>query len=254
LVIGPSYSFTYTNTTTRRRKNGIYYNGKIDFSGNIIGLVQGASAKDDNYKSILDVRYSQYVKTDQDLRYYLHLAGSRTNLWANRIFIGAGFPYGNSSELPYIKQYYSGGTNSLRGFRARTVGPGTYLPVVDSNSFYPDQTGDIKMELNSELRFKIVSILQGAFFIDAGNIWLKNESNYKQGAKFTSSWPKELAVDAGICLRFDLNILVLRTDFAVPVRKPWLPENERWVLNKFFSYKGWWKDNLVFNLAIGMPF
>ena len=228
---------------------------KIDFSGNIIGLLQGASAKEDNYKSILNVRYSQYIKTDQDLRYYIRLGGPRVNQWANRLFVGAGFPYGNSIQLPYIKQFYSGGTNSLRGFRARTVGPGTYRPVVDSNSFFPDQTADIKLELNSELRFKIVSILQGALFVDAGNIWLKNESNYKQGAKFTSSFMKELAVDAGIGLRFDLTILVVRTDFAIPLRKPWYPENERWVIDKFdFSSSEWRKENIVFNLAIGMPF
>ena len=255
LIIGPTYSFTYTNTVRQRGKNGVFYNGRLDLSGNAIGLLQGASAKDGDYKSILNVRYSQYVKTEQDFRYYLRLGGSRTNQWANRLFVGAGFPYGNSTELPFIKQFYSGGTNSLRGFRARTVGPGTYRPVVDPKAFFPDQTGDIKLEFNSELRFKIVSILNGAFFVDAGNIWLKNDNSFKPGAKFTSSWAKELAADAGVGLRFDLNILVLRTDFAIPIRKPWLPENERWVIDKFdFSSSAWRKENIVFNLAIGLPF
>ncbi|CAN5620681.1 BamA/TamA family outer membrane protein [soil metagenome] len=251
LIIGPTYSFTYTNTARENRRNGIFYNGRLDLSGNLIGLAQGAHAKEGDYKSIWNVRYSQYVKTEQDFRYYLKLSGPAPNQWANRVYIGAGFPYGNSRELPFIKQFYSGGTNSLRGFRARTVGPGTYRPVVDPKSFYPDQTGDIKLEFNSELRFKIVSIVNGAVFADAGNIWLKNDNDYKPGAKFSSSWAKELAADAGIGLRFDLNILVLRTDFAIPVRKPWLPENERW---EFFSRKKWLKDNLVFNLAIGLPF
>lgn len=251
LIIGPTYSFTYTNTARQSRKDGIFYNGRLDLSGNLIGLAQGANAKDGNYKSILNVRYSQYVKTEQDFRYYLKLSGPAPNQWANRVYIGAGLPYGNSRELPFIKQFYSGGTNSLRGFRARTVGPGTYRPVVVPKSFYPDQTGDIKLEFNSELRFKIVSIVNGAVFADAGNIWLKNDNTFKPGAKFTSSWAKELAADAGIGLRFDLNILVLRTDFAVPILKPWLPENQRW---DFFSGKGWLKDNIVFNLAIGLPF
>jgi outer membrane protein assembly factor BamA len=253
-ILGPTYSYTYTNTTRPRNKNGFYYNGKLDFSGNLIGLAQGANAKENNYKKLFDVRYSQYVKTEQDLRYYLRLGGPKANQWANRIYVGAGIPYGNSIEMPFIKQFYSGGTMSLRGFRARTLGPGTYRPVVDPDSFFPDQTGDIKLEFNSELRFKMVGIFHGAIFTDIGNIWLKNENAYKPGAKFTKNFMKELAMDVGVGLRFDLNILVLRTDFAVPVRKPWLPENERWVWDEFFGTKDWFKDNFVFNLAIGLPF
>lgn len=257
LIIGPTYSFTYTNTTTsiRRRKNGIFYNGKLDLSSNILGLVQGANAKENNYKSILDVRYSQYVKTEHDFRYYVRLGGPRANQWANRLYIGAGFPYGNSKELPFIKQFFTGGTNSLRGFRARTVGPGTYRPVVGPNDFLPDQTGDIKLEMNSELRFKLFSILHAGIFMDAGNIWLKNENDLKPGAKFSSSFLKELAADVGVGLRFDFNILILRTDFAIPVRKPWLPESDRWVFDQIdFSSSEWRKENIIFNLAIGLPF
>jgi outer membrane protein assembly factor BamA len=253
-ILGPTYSYTYTNTTRPRNKNGFYYNGKLDLSGNLIGLAQGANAKENDYKKLFDVRYSQYVKTEQDFRYYFRLGGPKANQWANRIYVGLGVPYGNSIEMPFIKQFYSGGTMSLRGFRARTLGPGTYRPTVDPNFFFPDQTGDIKLEFNSELRFKMVGIFHGALFTDIGNIWLKNENAYKPGAKFTKDFMKELAMDVGVGLRFDLNILVLRTDFAVPVRKPWLPENERWVWDQFFGTKSWLKDNLVFNLAIGLPF
>lgn len=255
LIFGPTYSFTYTNTTRLRKKNGIFYNGKLDLSGNIVGLVQKADVKAGDQKQILNVPFSQYVKTEHDIRDYMRIGGSAVNQWANRLYIGLGIPYGNSLEMPFIKQFYSGGTNSLRGFRTRTVGPGSYRPVVDSNSFFPDQTGDIKLEFNSEVRFKIVSILHGAVFTDAGNIWLKNENNLKPGAKFTKNFMKEIAADMGIGLRFDLNILVVRTDFAIPVRKPWLPENERWVFDKIdFGSSAWRKENIVFNLAIGMPF
>lgn len=255
LIIGPTYSFTYTNTARPGNKNGIYYNGKLDLSANLLGIIQGANAKENNYKSILDVRYSQYVKTEHDIRYYVRLGGPQANQWANRLYIGAGFPYGNSRELPFIKQFYTGGTNSLRGFRARSLGPGTYRPVVNPNDFLPDQTGDIKLEFNSELRFKLFSIVHAGLFVDAGNIWLKNENDLKPGAKFSSSFMKELAADAGIGLRFDLNILILRTDFAIPIRKPWLPEADRWVIDKIdFSSRAWRKENIVFNLAIGLPF
>ncbi len=252
-IFGPTYSFTFTNTTRQRNQIGIFYNGKLDLSGNLIGLIQGASPE--NSKTLLNVRYSQYLKTEQDFRAYFKLGGDRANQWANRIYAGIGIPYGNSTELPFIKQFFAGGTNSLRGFRARTVGPGTYRPQVDSKGFFPDQTGDIKLEFNSELRFKIVSVIHGAVFADFGNIWLKNESSYKPGAKFSSNFIKELAADAGVGIRVDLNILVIRLDLGVPIRKPWLPEKERWVLNQIdFGSSTWRRDNLVFNLAIGLPF
>jgi outer membrane protein insertion porin family len=248
LIIGPTYSFTFTNTTRRRVRNGVYYNGKVDLSSNIIGLIQGANAKEGDYKSIFDVRYSQYVKTEQDARYYLRLGSQKVNQWANRLYIGYGVPYGNSKEMPFIKQFFSGGTNSLRGFRARTVGPGRYEPIVDSNSFYPDQTGDIKFEFNSEVRFKMYGIFHGALFVDVGNVWLKNESDFKSGAKFTKSFLKELYADAGAGLRFDLNILILRTDFAFPIHDPSEKEGQRWLIPDLKL------KNVVFNLAIGLPF
>ncbi len=248
LIIGPTYSYTFTNTTKRRVRNGVFYNGKLDLSGNLIGLIQGAKAQDGNYKSIFDVRYSQYVKTEQDARYYLRLGSQRVNQWVNRLYIGYGMPYGNSREMPFIKQFFSGGTNSLRGFRARTVGPGRYAPIVDANSFYPDQTGDIKFEFNSEVRFKIYSIFHGALFIDAGNIWLKNSSDFKPEAKFTKSFLKQLYADAGAGLRFDLNILILRTDFAFPLHNPSEKPELRWKVPDLKL------KNVVFNLAIGLPF
>lgn len=254
-IIGPTYSYTYTNTTRPGRKNGIFYNGKLDLSANLLGLLQGANALENNYKSFLGVRYSQYIKTEHDFRYYVRLDANRANIWANRLYIGAGFPYGNSLQMPFIKQFFSGGTNSLRGFRARSIGPGTYRPNVGVNDFLPDQTGDIKLEINSELRFKLFSIVHAGLFVDAGNIWLKKEDKLKPGARFSNNFLKELAADAGIGLRFDLNILLLRTDFAFPIRKPWLPEGQRMVIDQVdFSSKAWRKENIVFNLAIGLPF
>ena len=124
-----------------------------------------------------------------------------------------------------------------------------------ATGFIPDQSGDIKLELNSELRFKIVKPVYGALFADAGNIWLYNENQYKPGAKFSSDFLKELAIGAGLGVRVDINILVLRLDLALPLRKPWLPETERWVIDDIsFGSSDWRKENLIFNLAIGYPF
>jgi outer membrane protein insertion porin family len=246
LIMGPTYIYTWTNTTNRFRKHTFYYQGGADFSGNIIGLIEGANAKNNNYKEILGVRYSQYIKTDQDFRYFLRLG--RTNQWASRLFMGVGIPYGNSLALPFIKQYFSGGTQSLRGFRSRSVGPGTYRANVSGDDFLPDATADIKLELNTELRFKILGVINGAFFVDAGNIWLKNEDTLKPGGKFTGKFLNELAVDAGFGLRFDFSILILRTDFGFPLRKPWLPDGQQWTFDSI-NFK-----EMIFNLAIGMPF
>jgi outer membrane protein assembly factor BamA len=175
-------------------------------------------------------------------------------IWANRIDLGVGIPYGNSYQLPFIKQFFIGGTNSLRGFRSRTLGPGIYRPAnADSSNFYPDQSGDIKLELNTELRQKFSSIFEGAVFIDAGNIWLKKKDVFKPGAEFSNKFLSQLALDAGIGIRFDLTILLLRFDVAVPLRKPWLPAGQRATQFNFGS-AAFRKENLIFNFAIGYPF
>jgi outer membrane protein insertion porin family len=199
------------------------------------------------------LRCFSYIKMEHDFRYYLKL--SNRNKWANRLFIGAGLPFGNSRELPYIKQFFSGGTNSIRAFRARSIGPGSYLPVNDAESFTPDQSGDIKLELNTEYRSKLFSIVEGAIFIDAGNIWIKNKDVNRPGAEISKDFLNDLAVGAGAGIRLDLSFLILRGDLAFPIRKPYLPKNERWVIDDInLGIKQWRKENLVFNLAIGYPF
>src|SRR5690606_3208648 len=118
-----------------------------------------------------------------------------------------------------VKQFFAGGPNSLRAFRARAIGPGSYNPERFGNdNFVPDMTGDIRMEFNLEYRSKIVSILDWAAFIDAGNIWLQNADTVFQGGKFSKNFFKELAVGGGVGLRFDLTFLILRTDLAIPLR------------------------------------
>lgn len=253
-IIGSTYSFTYDNQVENTRKNGMYFNGNVDVSGNILGLITGADYRTNDTVTIFNARFAQYAKVDGDFRYYLKLG--RNSQIASRATAGFGYPYGNSRELPFIKQYFVGGSNSLRAFRSRSVGPGTYRAQnADSQAFLPDQSGDLKLELNTEYRAKLVSVVNGAVFVDAGNIWLYNESELKAGAKFSKEFLSELAVGTGVGLRFDLSFLVLRTDLAFPIRKPWLPKGDRWVFDEVnFGDKQWRRDNLVFNLAIGYPF
>jgi outer membrane protein assembly factor BamA len=186
-------------------------------------------------------------------RYYRKF-GSLT--WANRLFSGFGLPYGNSSIIPQFKQYFIGGSNSLRGFRARSLGPGTVAPQDVTNSVFGNAiSGDIRFEFNTEFRYKLNELLELAAFYDTGNIWLYNENSaFGEEGKFSGQFLKELAADAGIGLRLDFTYVILRGDLATPLRKPWLTESP-WVVKDIkLGNKAWRKENLIFSLAIAHPF
>lgn len=254
-ILGANYNYLFNQMIGPRiPRNGFYFNGLVDVSGNIAGLVKKSIIKAGDTARIFGAPFSQFLKLETDFRYYRQLGND--NVWANRIIIGTGFPYGNSRELPFIKQFFVGGNNSIRAFRSRALGPGTYFAGNrDGKGFIPDQSGDLKLELSSELRFKIFKPVYGALFADAGNIWLYNENIYKPGAKFSKDFLKEVAVGTGVGIRVDITILVLRLDLAFPLRKPWLPETERWVTDQIsFGDADWRRENLIFNLAIGYPF
>lgn len=253
LIFGPTYNYTYTNTMQKRRKNTIYFSGELDLAGNITGLVTGADVKKDNEKLIFDVPFSQYVKIKTDFRHYLKL-GQESEL-ASRLIIGAGFAYGNSTTMPTSKQFVVGGTNSIRAFRARSLGPGSYVVPETTSDYLPDQSADLKLEFNTEYRAKLFSIVRGAVFLDAGNIWLLHADPNKPGAEISKNFMKQIAVGAGVGLRFDVSFFILRTDLAIPLRNPSLPDGQRWVIDGINLGSGSWrKDNLILNIAIGYPF
>jgi outer membrane protein insertion porin family len=250
-ILGSNYNFTFNQLVGKRPPNAFYFNGNIDLSGNIAGLLTGANSRAGKTVYLFNLDFSQYIRGETDFRFY-HTEGS--TIWANRIDLGFGYPYGNSTALPFVKQFFVGGTNSVRAFRSRSVGPGTYVPPY-ANNFLPDQSGDIKLELNTELRAHLFSIVNGAIFVDAGNVWLYNDDPLKPGGKFTGEFLQQLAVGTGMGLRFDVSILVIRVDLAFPLRRPWLPDNQRWVINQIaFGNGNWRSENLVFNFGIGYPF
>lgn len=248
---GPNYNYIFTNSM-ENRQHTFYAKAGLNTSGNFLGLIQGS--KDGDPKKFLGQAYSQFVKTEVDLRHYMKL--SPTSVLASRVMIGMSYSYGNSRSLPYLKQYYTGGPNGLKAFRARSVGPGSAMPEnLGKENFFADQTGDFKLELNTEYRAKITGIFHWAAFIDAGNVWLQREDSNKPGGKISGSFYKELAVGVGAGLRMDLDFLILRTDLAMPVRQPFRPSGERWVFKEIdFGNSAWRHQNLIFNLAIGYPF
>lgn len=252
LIFGPNYSYTYTDTA-QPKTNNFYYKGSVDLAGTVAGLLIGADAKAGKQKEIAKIPFSQFAKMEHDFRYYRKL-NDKSSL-ASRVIAGVAFPYGNSEYVPFSRQFFVGGGNSIRAFRARTLGPGSYDPRTQNTSFFIDQAGDIKLEMNLEYRANIYKFLNAAAFVDAGNIWLVNEDESRIGGKFSKDFAKEIAVGAGVGLRFDFNILLLRLDLAMPLRVPYYPEGERWRLNNIdFGNKDWRKDNLILNIAIGYPF
>jgi outer membrane protein insertion porin family len=252
-VVGSNYSYTRDPFVNNPYGTGLYFSGLADLSGNVAGLFVPEDPVTKK-KRFFHAPISQYIKAQSDVRYYWEI-DPKMRL-ANRLLMGFGYPYGNSQQLPYIKQFFMGGNNSIRAFRSRSVGPGTYRPPrADSINFFPDESGDISLEMNTELRYKFNKIIEGAVFFDAGNIWLYRKDTLQPGGEFNKNFMSQLAVGTGIGLRLNLTILLLRIDLGMPLREPWLPAGQRWVINQIdFGSRDWRRKNLVLNLAIGYPF
>ena len=200
------------------------------------------------------------MKYLNDFRFY-HKLTEKTS-FATRLIAGVAIPYGNSKHIPFSRQFFVGGSNSIRAFRARTLGPGSYDPRDGNNTRAAfDQAGDVKLELNAEYRANLYKFLNVAVFADAGNIWLINDDldengiNTRPGGKFSKDFLSEVAVGAGVGLRLDFSILILRLDLAMPLRVPYYDKGDRWSFDKInFGSGSWRKDNLILNIAIGYPF
>jgi outer membrane protein assembly factor BamA len=244
-IIGPSYNFSFNSQLKpNHNKNNYYFNGNIDLSANILGIVSGANVQKTGVQNtILNVPYSQYIRGEIDFRHYLSF--SQYTVLASRITGGIGYAYGNSYTMPFVKEFFVGGANDIRAFRSRSLGPGSYYAGNKATTFVPDQPGDIKMEINSELRFKLFSIIRWAFFVDAGNDWTLRYDSSRVGSQFTNQWPSQIAVGIGTGIRLDISILLLRLDLGIPVREPWLTSSNKWIFDS---------KNSVLNFAIGYPF
>lgn len=252
------YSYTLNNLIYSRNVNQ-YLNIAFEPAGSLFGLgdmlISEITGNNELDSEIFGIPFAQYARILGDARLYWNI--SDKHKLVGRLFLGLGIPYGNSEVLPYKKQFYSGGTTSLRAFPSRSVGPGSYLDTsAVMSGLRLGQTGDMKLEMNLEYRVDLSKYLKGALFVDAGNTWLYNEHPDFPGGTFQlSEFPDQLAVGGGIGLRLDVSFFVLRLDVAVPFRKPYLPASERWVFDDFDpGSRTWRQENVVFNLAIGYPF
>lgn len=251
-IFSTNYSFSYSDQFRDTKRNNIYFLGTFETAGNLAN----AFLKNKNefgQKTLFNTAVNQFIRIETDFRNYYKI--TPRSVFAARADIGIGLPYGNSTVLPYVRQFFAGGTSDIRAFRARSLGPGSYH-YPDTSRYFADQGGDVKMMLNGELRTKLFSIIQGALFVDAGNIWTAKVDTSRLGSQFKMSKAlNEFAVGGGVGLRVDAKIFVIRFDLAIPFRKPWLPPGERWVFDQInFGDPAWRKQNLILNIGIGYPF
>ncbi len=254
-ILGALYRFSYTNQGTRPVRDFLLFRGSIESAGNLAGLAASLGDKQRPFE-FLGLPFAQFIRAEGELRYNWFLG---KNALVARASLGGIIPYGNSSSTPYIRQFFVGGANSIRAYRFRALGPGSNADYILNPAPYNDQTGDIRLEFNLEYRFPLVSYLKGALFVDAGNVWLYNDPQNEQpgGAFNFRQFYRELAVGPGFGLRLDLSFFVLRFDLAAPLRKPYLPENRRWIWQnpaENFGSRQWRRENVVLNLALGYPF
>lgn len=244
LVPVTSFSYTFNNQRFKRNSKFIYFRFNEETAGNSARLLCKAFDEPldtSNSYQLFSITFSQYIKSDVDFRYYRPL--NTTDKIVYRVFIGVGYPYGNSKTIPFEKQYFAGGANSLRAWQIRNLGPGTYKEI--NKSLYPDKTADMKLEANIEYRFKLFWILEGALFIDAGNIWSIKDDTRTDAVFHFNSFYNQLAIGPGIGTRFDFSFFIFRFDLGFQLRDP---------INKWAFGKEITRKYLNPTIGIGYPF
>lgn len=225
-IIGSNYTFIYDNRSTEDKRLGLFFEGKVDLSGNTANLLNSVFTRRENgEKKLLGVKFAQFVQFQYDFRAYWRL-GTYNHLVFRNI-AGIGLHYGNSSQMPYIKQFFIGGTNSLRPITARSVGPGRYL---EFDRGEVNQVGDLKLEWNLEYRFRLFWKLNGAIWSDAGNIWLLKEDPNRPGSGVR--WGKifeDSYLTAGVGVRLDVKFITLRFDYGAVIYAPIFPNGLKWL-------------------------
>ena len=242
------YTYLYDNTETEcRNKSRVKL--AVTSAGNLTSLVFMAFGENFNEKEkgVWGNPYAQFVKGTAELCQLWKIDNSQ--YIATRIMTGALFCYGNSRYAPYSEQFYIGGASSLRAFTIRSVGPGGYHPKSDSRYAYLDETGTFKLEMNVEYRFRIIGKVHGALFVDAGNIWLIKKNPERPGGELRArSFGKQIALNTGVGIRYNLDFLVLRVDFGLGIHAPYHTGRKG-----YFNLAPF-KDGFAWHFAIGYPF
>ena len=239
-----------TNPDNTPKLPHFYSRFQFDIAGNLLSAFKPLMEKNSNGQGMIwNTPFSQFVRGEITLSKTWFLGKKSKQSIATRLQAGAGYAYGNSTSLPFEKHFYAGGSNSLRGWQARTVGPGT--APRDTSFVIPNQTGDMKLEANIEYRFDLFWKLAGALFIDAGNVWTLKADDTEEGQQSLFSWKdfgSSIAANWGAGIRLDFGFLLLRVDMGLKVHDP--ARQQRWV-NPGEWFKG---DNYALHFGVGYPF
>jgi hypothetical protein len=266
IISSSRYRFVYNTPPLNNKKRvSIYYDGSVESAGNILNaaykLAERPRDASSNSFEIVGIQFAQYVKTQHDFRVYNKINDKSSFVF--RFVGGIGVPMENLSDaLPFEKSFFAGGTDKTRAWKARSLGPGGFR---DSSLVF-DKIGEILIEGNMEYRFDLLGFLDGAFFVDAGNIWLMNEDSLRPNAEFRADkFVQQIAVGAGFGIRIDLSFFLIRLDIAYPLKNPSLIEGERWFFQPKTEYENF-KNSLSnssnlpglytpqINIGIGYPF
>jgi outer membrane protein assembly factor BamA len=244
-VLAAGFSLIHTNRRPERQENSYYLRWNVKTAGNLLTLFNSMLFKDGDRYKIFGISYAQFAKTDINFSFY-HVFDN-TTMMAYRVYGGIGKGYGNSVAMPLEESYFSGGAFSLRGWQARSLGPGS--APMDTLFSIPNQVADVKLEANMEFRFKISGPFEGALFLDVGNIWSLSPDDKRVGALFKfDEFYKQLAMNSGLGLRLNFGFIIFRIDWGVRIHDP-LPD-KGWI-----NPSRWFKDsNSTFCIGIGYPF
>ena len=259
-ILSTLYTFNYNSSPRSNSPNTFRLTTNVEVAGNVASLFFRHPLPDEDRNGIFGVPYAQFIRLDADTRFYRRL--TPTVRWANRLFTGLGIPYGNSKDfqLPLTRQYFVGGSNSIRAFRPRAIGPGLFTRETSEVPAFQDGGGDIRLEANTEVRTKFNKYVEGAVFIDAGNTWTYYPSTGLTAdaslGQFSRDFYKQIAIGTGVGIRVDVaGYFLVRLDVATPLRKPYKTNGSNWVIDQIdFRSRDWRKQNLVFNIGVGYPF
>jgi hypothetical protein len=231
------FTFEYNIKDRENRKGNAQLNFKtsLDPAGNIFALFRNfQDTTASGQKAIAGIGYSQFTRLDNELIVSKPLNKEQSLNF--RIAVGAGIPYGNSEKsLPYDYSFFAGGANDNRGWRARSLGPGSYPYYLDTNRT-ATQIGDLRLGASAEYRFEFNRVFKGALFLDAGNVWTMQTDSNRVGGQISNNWYKEIALAAGVGLRIDLEYFIVRVDLGIPIYNPALPEGSRFILDERDNY------------------
>jgi hypothetical protein len=263
ITAGGRYTFLYNNQDLKKSRNFVFFRGSVEGAGNFLYLLHEATnqPKDTlNRYLIFNTPFAHYVKTDYDFRNYF--AVNDHQRMVARIAFGFGVPLKNLNVLPIEKSYFGGGSNGIRAWVARSLGPGAYDDTTGINAI---RLGDMNIEGNLEYRFDLIKFLKGALFLDAGNIWILKPDPLRPNAEFKfDQFISQMALGGGAGMRFDFNFFVFRLDIGNKIYDPSLKPDDKWVFRKLFDQE--WKDEFArthnnfkyrfttINFGIGYPF